>query len=131
MRQGSWLQVSSGISAGRSAEHHTRESTVPTAPIDGSSLLRAELLTISAWLNRVERNGTPVTPAKPALREVAYALNISLINSNGNPLNTRQLSSQVIQVVRALSEASSTAQSPINEPDKYCVYAKETRQRFE
>ncbi len=65
----------------------------------------------------VERNGIPVKPAKPALREIASALNIPLINSNGNPLNTRQLGSQVIQNVRALSGASNTT-SPANELDE-------------
>jgi len=66
----------------------------------------------------VERNGAPVKPAKPALREVANALNIPLINSNGNPLNTRQLGSQVIQGVMALSGVGDTIQAPPSELDE-------------
>lgn len=45
----------------------------------------------------VERDGTLVTPVKPALRELAVRLNIPLVNTNGNPLNTRQLGSQLIK----------------------------------
>lgn len=59
----------------------------------------------------VERGSTPVTPAKPALREIASTLNIPLINSNGNPLNTRQLGNQVIQAVKALSSEFGIAAS--------------------
>jgi hypothetical protein len=39
----------------------------------------------------VERTGSQVAPAKPVLRELARKLNVSLLNSNGNALNTRQL----------------------------------------
>ncbi len=53
----------------------------------------------------VEREGVPIIPAKPALREVALALNIGLLNSNGNALNTRQLGTQVIQSVIAIKSA--------------------------
>ncbi|MHC5195077.1 DUF6998 domain-containing protein [Pseudomonas frederiksbergensis] len=50
----------------------------------------------------VERDGAAVIPAKPALRELALALNIGLLNSNGNALNTRQLGTQIIQSVNAI-----------------------------
>ncbi|ROT95811.1 hypothetical protein EB809_18465 [Marinobacter sp. R17] len=49
----------------------------------------------------VEKAGTLQVPTKPALRELARKLNISLLNGSGNPLNTRQLGSQVI---KSLSE---------------------------
>jgi hypothetical protein len=51
----------------------------------------------------VERDGKQVVPAKPKLRELAQSLNVSLLNSNGNPLNTRQLGSQIIRSVRELT----------------------------
>lgn len=47
----------------------------------------------------VEKDGVVVTPAKPALRELAVQLNIPLLNTNCNPLNTRQLGSQIIKIV--------------------------------
>lgn len=50
----------------------------------------------------VEQGGTLLLPAKPRLRELAKRLNVSLLNSSGNPLNTRQLGSQII---KSLSEA--------------------------
>lgn len=55
----------------------------------------------------VEKGGTPQSPAKPALRELAKRLNLSLLNGNGNPFNTRQLGSQII---KAINEASFLSQ---------------------
>lgn len=49
----------------------------------------------------VEQGGEILSPVKPALRELARMLNLSLLNSNGNPLNTRQLGSHII---KSLSE---------------------------
>ena len=60
----------------------------------------------------VERGGTLVSPSKPALREMALALNIGLLNAVGNPLNTRQLGSQIIRSVEQLSSGEQIA------PDK-------------
>lgn len=51
----------------------------------------------------VEKNGMPITPAKPALRELAMQLNIPIVNSNGNPMNTRQLGSQIIKSIVELN----------------------------
>ena len=48
----------------------------------------------------VSFNGIPQVPAKPVLRELAMSLNIGLLNSNGNPLNTRQLGTQIIRAFR-------------------------------
>jgi hypothetical protein len=45
----------------------------------------------------VTRDGRPITPTKPVLREIARKLNLSLLNSNGNPFNTRQLGTQVLK----------------------------------
>ncbi|ABI55860.1 hypothetical protein Mlg_0506 [Alkalilimnicola ehrlichii MLHE-1] len=49
----------------------------------------------------VEQAGALLVPAKPTLRGLARRLHLSLLNSNGNPLNTRQLGSQII---KSLSE---------------------------
>ncbi len=48
----------------------------------------------------VSFNGIPQVPAKPVLRELAMSLNIGLLNSNGNPLNTRQLGTQIIKSIQ-------------------------------
>jgi|SRR5688572_16050470 len=50
----------------------------------------------------VERGGVLVTPVLPALKKLAQQLNVPLLNSNGNPFNTRQLGSQVIKSVAEL-----------------------------
>ena len=50
----------------------------------------------------VEQSGKLLIPAKPVLRKLARELNLSLLNGNGNPLNTRQLGSQII---KSLSES--------------------------
>lgn len=52
----------------------------------------------------VEKEGNVINPAKPILRELAIQLNIPLLNSNGNPFNTRQLGSQVIKSIEQLQQ---------------------------
>lgn len=42
-------------------------------------------------------NAQLVSPSKPYLREIAKELGVSILNSNGNPLNTRQLGSLLIK----------------------------------
>ena len=51
----------------------------------------------------VEAEGVLCT-AKPVLRELAQKYNLSILNSNGNPYNTRQLGSLIIKVVNSGSE---------------------------
>lgn len=41
-----------------------------------------------------------VSPSKPELRKLASELNISIVNGNGNPFNTRQLGSIIIKAIR-------------------------------
>lgn len=53
----------------------------------------------------VERNGIPISPVKPVLRELAVQFNTPLLNANGNPLNTRQLGSQIIKSIAELHRA--------------------------
>ncbi|WP_339108022.1 hypothetical protein [Thioclava sp. GXIMD4216] len=47
----------------------------------------------------VERNGQRETPAIPALREVAVAIGVDILNSNGNPKNTRSLGADILTVL--------------------------------
>lgn len=47
----------------------------------------------------ISQEGRILRPTKPILRQLAQEANISLFNSNGNPLNTRQLGSQLIRSV--------------------------------
>lgn len=61
----------------------------------------------------VEHNGAMVSPAKPSLRELALSLNIPLINSNGNPLNTRALGSQVIRAISELQRSAGFTESAV------------------
>jgi hypothetical protein len=50
----------------------------------------------------IEHEGMVIVPAKPVLRELAMRLNIGLLNSNGNALNTRQLGGQIIKSIQEL-----------------------------
>lgn len=52
----------------------------------------------------VEQNSVLISPAKPALRSLAKILNVNLLNSNGNLLNTRQLGSQLIKTIEENSQ---------------------------
>jgi hypothetical protein len=54
--------------------------------------------TIEIW-----RDGVSISPVRPVLRELALALNVGLLNNNGNPHNTRQLGTQVIKSVQELT----------------------------
>lgn len=45
----------------------------------------------------IYRDNQSITPVKPILRELATEANISLLNGNGNPYNTRQLGSLLIK----------------------------------
>jgi hypothetical protein len=48
----------------------------------------------------VMRGDEPVRQAKPALREIAAALGVPLVNGNGNPSNTRQLGAAVLAALQ-------------------------------
>lgn len=50
---------------------------------------------------KVEQKGTVISPAKPILRELASKFSIGLLNSNGNPYNTRQLGSLIIKAINS------------------------------
>ena len=67
----------------------------------------------------VFRDGQPIQPTKPALREMAINLNISLVNSNGNPFNTRQLGSLIIQSVKALMDNLPAPPAPVAQGESW------------
>lgn len=50
----------------------------------------------------VEKSGEKLDVAKPTLRLLAAKLNVSLINSNGNNLNTRSLGTRIIEAIKSL-----------------------------
>lgn len=51
----------------------------------------------------VEKDGKLLQPVKPVLRELATPLNLSLLSASGAALTTRQLGSQIIKGVQALT----------------------------
>lgn len=63
----------------------------------------------------LECDGVMVTPVLPELKTLARQLNVPLLNSNGNPFNTRQLGSQIIKSVIELqgAKAQQTVQADI------------------
>jgi len=50
----------------------------------------------------VLRDGVPRLPVKPELVKIARILNVQLLYESGNPLNTRQLGSQIIKSIQEL-----------------------------
>jgi len=45
----------------------------------------------------VFKDGGAIIPVKPVLRQLASKIGVSLLNTNGNPRNTRQLGSELIK----------------------------------
>lgn len=54
----------------------------------------------------VTHNGENISPIKPALRELAKKINLSILNRNGNPYNTRQLGGALIKEINSKLEVS-------------------------
>jgi hypothetical protein len=52
----------------------------------------------------IERKGEDVTPVLPKLREIAHDLKVSLINSSGNMMNTRQSGTILIKTIQSMKE---------------------------
>lgn len=68
------------------------------------------------------RNGVPVQPVKPVLRDIAQKLSIGILNAAANPLNTRQLGSQVIRSIQELSSESNPGRGvsrPVGSCDEF------------
>jgi hypothetical protein len=77
----------------------------PRSEIKATTEVRYESLLIrelESGTIELEKDGLLVTPVLPALKELAVQLNVPLLNSNGNPFNTRQLGSQIIKSVAEL-----------------------------
>jgi hypothetical protein len=67
--------------------------------------------------------GTPVRPVKPTLRKLAAMLDVSLSNANGNPLNTRQLGSQIIKRIHQLNKRKAVLQAVIKPANQTAFFA--------
>ena len=83
------------LSLSRITEKRKPRTNIPSVHevyCDGYTLRELESGTIE-----MERNGVKVSPVLPALRELATKLNVGLLNSKGNALNTRQLGTQIIR----------------------------------
>ena len=70
---------------------------IKTAEYNGYIIEKLESCTI-----QVEKNSNLITPVKPVLRDIAVDKNISILNGNGKPFNTRQLGSIVIRAINEL-----------------------------
>lgn len=77
--------------------------TAQKASFDGYTVIELESGSIEVWYY-----GELQTPAKPALRTLASKLGVSLVNMHGNPYNTRQLGSLVIEAALARQGQAST-----------------------
>lgn len=80
-----------------------REAPIATEVSFGSYIVRE----LETGTIEVERDGVAVLPVKPALRELAMQLNLGLLNGRGNEFNTRQLGTQIIQSIKALTSQPS------------------------
>ena len=72
--------------------------TVSTVQFDNYTINALENGTIEVFID-----GELVSPAKPILRKLAAKLGVDILNSNGNPQNTRQLGSQLISAIETLN----------------------------
>lgn len=69
------------------------------APYEAKEVKSGDLTLRQSDTGAIEilRNGALVKPSKPVLRDLANALNISTLSSNGTPLNHRRLGRRVIE----------------------------------
>ncbi len=78
------------------------KKTKPRSEIRATKEVRFEgylLRELESGTIEVEREGAPVSPVYPVLKDIAQLISVSVLNSNGNPFNTRQLGSLVIRTV--------------------------------
>lgn len=71
--------------------------TVKEVSFDGYDIRELENGSIE-----VEKVSNIISPVKPVLRSLANQLNIPIINVNGNPFNTRQLGTLIINSIQEL-----------------------------
>lgn len=83
-------------------------ATAAEVNFQGFRVRELENGSIEVW-----KEGAPVLPAKPALRELATMLHIGLLNGNGFPLNTRALGARVMQAVSELQRQDSGPDSEL------------------
>jgi hypothetical protein len=88
------------LSLSRLTQKPVRKSV---AIVDEVEYAGAILKELESGTIEITVNGKDVIPVKPLLRELAFKLNIPLLNSRGNALNTRQLGTLVIRSVRGLT----------------------------
>lgn len=90
---GNGLQIAlSKLLTKKKVQHNL--STVSEAVVDGLTIRELESGTIE-----LVKDGCPIQPVLPQLRCLAENLDVSILNGNGNPLNTRQLGSLLIKKV--------------------------------
>lgn len=58
----------------------------------------------------VSKNGVGITPVKPVLRLLAQRLSLGLLNSRGNPYNTQQLGTHILNAAMAMRGALPSAE---------------------
>ena len=78
-----------------------KRSSIPTlssVKLDNYTLNALENGTIEVFVD-----GELATPVKPILRKLAAKLGVDILNSNGNPQNTRQLGSLIISAIETLN----------------------------
>ncbi|NJD37145.1 MAG: hypothetical protein FIA89_02305 [Geobacter sp.] len=93
-------------------DNDTNKSQIPFRKLERRPVVREHIrsvkeLLFNGYLIReletgsieVEKDGVMVTPSKPKLREFANLLGISLLNTNGNKRNTRQLGSLILKSI--------------------------------
>lgn len=81
-----------------------------TVPLDQQSVTDAvafedyKILALESGTIVVESGGVTVHPVRPCLQEIAAKLGIDILNSGGNPHNTRQLGSLIIRHIQAATQ---------------------------
>ncbi|MBW8844499.1 MAG: hypothetical protein JF607_05955 [Burkholderiales bacterium] len=78
--------------------------TPTTAVVDEVSYEEYVLRQRESGSIELERNGQPVQPVKPALRELASQLDVLTLNERGNEMNTRQIGARVMRAIAALQD---------------------------
>ena len=85
-----------------------RHASVPVAdqkPVRQASYGPYKVREYESGTIQVEKDGVPEKIAKPALRDLATSLGVSLVNNNGNPRNTRQLGSEILVAMQTLDKS--------------------------
>jgi len=87
-------------------------STTPVAKVRSAIFRGLTVVELESGAIQVWSFGEAVTPVRPALRGLAAQLGVPVTNSRGNPYNTRQLGSLVLDRLQALEPAISALLAP-------------------